>query len=66
VGGRKKRELALFSFALGAFVFFALFFVRAFALFFASRSLARKRKQSACAHLWKENIHLKQAESERV
>jgi hypothetical protein len=66
VGGRKKRELVLFSFTLRAFAFFALFFVRAFALFFAPRSRAQKREQSACAHLWKENIQLKQVESERV
>jgi hypothetical protein len=42
--GRKKREFALFSFMLGAFAFFALFFL-------ASRSRARMREKSAGAHL---------------
>jgi hypothetical protein len=37
-GGRKKREFALFSFALDVFAFFALFFLRAFALFFGEKS----------------------------
>jgi hypothetical protein len=38
-GGRKKREFAFFSFALGAFAFFR-------ALFFASRSQVRKCKSA--------------------
>jgi hypothetical protein len=50
LGLRKKREFALFSFALGAFAFFR-------ALFFALRSRARKREKSAVAHLWSlENV----------
>jgi hypothetical protein len=52
-GLRKKREFALFSFALGAFAFFRTLFSSRFrALFFASRSRARKREKSAGAHLW--------------
>jgi hypothetical protein len=45
-GLRKKREFALFSFALGAFAFFALFFLRAFALFFRF-ALASAKKAPA-------------------
>jgi hypothetical protein len=35
-------EKALFSFALGAFAFFVLFFLRAFALFFLLRARERE------------------------
>jgi hypothetical protein len=43
VGGRKKRKFAIFSFALVAFAFFTLFFLRASRSFFASSSRARKK-----------------------
>jgi hypothetical protein len=45
-------KFTLFSFALGAFTLFALFFLRAFVLFFASRSQAQKRKKTAGTYLW--------------
>jgi hypothetical protein len=49
VGGRKKREFALFSFALGAFAFVTLFFLSAFALLFLLRARERKSAKKAPA-----------------
>jgi hypothetical protein len=49
VGGRKKREFALFSFALGAFGFFAFCFLRAFAIFFGLRARERENAKNATA-----------------
>jgi hypothetical protein len=46
---KRKREFALFYFTLGAFAFFAIFFLHAPALFFWFR--ARKREKSAGAHI---------------
>jgi hypothetical protein len=37
---------------LGTFAFFAIVFLQAFALFFASHSPAQKHKRSAGTHLW--------------
>jgi hypothetical protein len=41
--------LRFFSFALGAFAFFALFFLRAFALFFLLRTRERESAKKAPA-----------------
>jgi hypothetical protein len=41
-GGRKKSEFAVFSFVLGAFAFFAIFFLRAFTLFFGFKLASAK------------------------
>jgi hypothetical protein len=48
-GWEKKRELAFLSFALGAFAFFALFFLSAIALFFWIRARDRESAKKAPA-----------------
>jgi hypothetical protein len=49
VGGRKSANSRFFSFALGAFAFFALFFLRAFALLFCLRARERESAKKAPA-----------------
>jgi hypothetical protein len=52
VGGRKKRNFTFFSFALGAFPFFALFFLRAlFWLRARERESAKKAPAPTSAKL---------------
>ncbi len=49
VGGRKSANSRFFSFALGALAYFALFFLRAFALFFWLRARERESAKKAPA-----------------
>jgi hypothetical protein len=49
VGGAKSANSRFFSFALGAFAFFALFFLRAFALCFSLRARERESAKKAPA-----------------
>jgi hypothetical protein len=45
----EKHEFALFSYALGAFAFFSLFYLRASALFFSLRARERESAKKARA-----------------
>jgi hypothetical protein len=49
VGGRKSANSRFFSYALGAFDFFALFFLRAFALVFCLSARERESAKKAPA-----------------